>query len=447
MYILSADFGTTSLKLAVLDEALHTVASRRVAYACDVGDGGKVEIPPERVLGAFIEGMKTLSGYAGGIEAFVFCVFCPSLLPMDREGNPLYPIITHLDRRSVVQAKRALARVGKGPFLGISGNIPFPGGISLTSILWLKDTHPGLYESTYRFGHLNTYLHGIFTGFSVIDPTNASFTGLYETIKWGGWSEELCGILGIDRSKLPEIRPSASVVGGLSAAAAKATGLKSGIPVLMGANDTASAAFGAGVVESGAILNISGSNEIITIAADTPLPSEKVYLRTHVIEGRWLLLAITVGGGALEWFRREFYGELDRQVFYDRFLPDFIRERFAPDGTASATSCGVTFSPYLAGDRHSIEQRKAAFEGFTLESKKGDFLAALLLGIFEPLTMLLDLYKDRIELKKEIILTGGLASGAWEELKKRVFAEFQFRRVRECSTIGNGRIALLALGI
>ncbi|MFW6181947.1 MAG: FGGY-family carbohydrate kinase, partial [Spirochaetota bacterium] len=355
-----------------------------------------------------------------------------------REGGALYPAIIHLDRRSTAQSRTALRRVGKERFLSINGNLPFPGGISLTSILWLKQHLPAVYRRTYCFGHLNTYLHRLFTGRFGIDPTNASFTGLYETLAWGGWSEELCGELGIDAGKLPPVVPSDQVVGTLTGRAAGLTGLRSGIPVVMGSNDTAQAALGAGAVDNGSILNISGSNEIITITTDRPLPHEKVYLRTHAVRERWLVLAITLGGGALEWFRRELCREMDRDAFYREYLPDFVAHRFR--------KTTVRFSPHLAGDRHSISQKKAAFRGLTLETSREELLSALLAGIFEPLRLVLDLYGRQLPLRREVVLTGGMVNDAYLELKRRLFPQFVFRRVDECSTLGNGKMALLALG-
>jgi len=49
------------------------------------------------------------------------------------------------------------------------------------------------------------------------------------------------------------------VAGPLSREAAALTGLREGIPIVMGANDTTSADYGAGAVNNGDILNISGS--------------------------------------------------------------------------------------------------------------------------------------------------------------------------------------------
>jgi len=58
---------------------------------------------------------------------------------MDESGNPLYPSIIHWDRRSIKQARKALALIGKERFLRLAGNLPYPGGISLTGLLWLKE--------------------------------------------------------------------------------------------------------------------------------------------------------------------------------------------------------------------------------------------------------------------------------------------------------------------
>lgn len=437
MRILSADFGTSSVKLSILDEELAILQAHKKEYTYQV-DGSKVQIDPGVVFQAFVDGISLFGDALHTIDVLSICVLCPSLIAMDREGNPLYPAIIHLDRRSSSQSRSALRKVGKKRFLAISGNLPFPGGISLTSIMWIKQHHPSLYEKTFCFGHLNTYLHRLFTDRFVIDPTNASFTGLYETLSWGGWSEQLCCELGIDCAKLPRIVFSDEVVGTLTGHAASLTGLRSGIPVVMGSNDTSHAALGAGAVENGSILNVSGSNEIITITTDRPIPHEKVYLRTHAVRGRWLVLAITLGGGALEWFRREFYREMEKIEFYEQYLPEFVTGRFR--------ETDVRFSPHLAGDRHSISQKKAAFRGITLESTREDLLAALLTGIFEPIHLVLDIYGKQVSLRREVVLTGGMVNPAYLEFKRRQFREFTFRRVSECSTLGNGKMALLALG-
>jgi sugar (pentulose or hexulose) kinase len=252
----------------------------------------------------------------------------------------------------------------------------------------------------------------------------------------------------------------ATVVGGLSASLAAGTGLREGLPVVMGANDSSSAAWGAGVVDGGSILNISGSNEIVTIALERPLPHEKVYLRTHVIGGRWLCLAITVGGSALEWFRRELCREMDPEEFYGRYLPDLVERRFGGEtggdgprngslreGGTRGPDSSVAFAPHLAGDRHRIGRRKASFTGLTLGSSREDMLAAVLLGVLDPMRTALDIYGKKIALDGAIALTGGLSGSVPVAFKERVFPGFRFRPVPDAAALGNCRLALDALRI
>jgi len=355
---------------------------------------------------------------------------------MDKEGNALHPAILHLDRRSYAQSKFALKAVGKEMFRKINGNLPFAGGISCTSMLWYKDNMPELYKRTYKLGHLNTFLQRRFTGKWLIDPSVASFSGLYETFKMGGWSKEICGGLGLNRNLLPDIAPSISIAGKLSKEAAAAMGVKAGIPVAMGANDTTSAAYGSGAVNNGDIMNISGSNEIVTITTDSPVPHDKYYIRSSMEPGKWLYLAITVGGFALEWFRKEFYFEMEKKEFYGKYLNEFVKTRTLTD---------VKFLPHLAGDRHSLVRKKGAFTGLTFESTREDFLLSLLIGIYDPVFTAIRVAQKQMKLNPRIFWTGGMVSGAYEDFKRRVFKGFDFNMKRECSTIGNLKAALLLL--
>lgn len=437
MNILSIDFGTSSVKMAVLNEKLEILSSTKVEYNYEVIDKHKIQMDGETVFAAFLKGLKNLDDYVKKIDVVVPCVFSPALVAMDEYGNPLYPIIIHLDRRSYPQSRFALKAVGKEKFLSINGNLPFPGGISCTSILWIKDNLPEIYKRTYKFGHLNTFFLRRMVGKWLIDPSNASFTGLFETLKLGGnWSEEICNALGIDMGKLPEITPSLSIAGTLSREAAALTGLREGIPVAMGANDTSSAAYGAGAVNNGDILNVSGSNEIVTITTENPIPHEKYYVRVSMEEGKWLYLAITVGGFALEWFRKEFYREMDKNYFYETYLQEVLQR---------ATKSDVKFKPYLAGDRHSLIKKKGAFTGLTFDTTREDLLIGLLIGTYEPVFTAINIAKKQMKLNPKIFWTGGMTSDAYLQFKRKIFKGFDFNMKKDCSILGNGKVAVKLL--
>jgi sugar (pentulose or hexulose) kinase len=399
--------------------------------------GMYVQIEAEKVWKAFLKVMGELRDYLNKVEMVVQCVFSPALIALDESGNPLYPAIIHWDRRSVKQAKEALAKVGRERFLGITGNIPYPGGISVTSILWLKEKEKEVFKRAFKFGHMNTFFVKRLTHQWSIDPTNASLTGLYNTVAYSDWSEEIAGELEIPVEKLPPLIPSTEIVGKVTREVARSTGIKFGTPVMMGSNDTSSAAVGAGVLKGGQILNISGSSEILTICLNRPIPDEKYYLRTHPLPDKWLMFDITTGGFALEWFRSQFCREMSKEEFYNSYLKKILEER---------TNCRVNFNPYLAGDRTSLRQKKASFSGLTLSSTRDECLYALMEGTVGRMKKTLKKMAKLINLDRTIYLTGGGATKVLMDYKRRLFPEFNLVVKENCSLQGCAFLAKMKLG-
>lgn len=424
--VLVLDVGTSSLKAAVFDKHFVPVAKERVEYAYEA-EGLKMQIDVEKVWNALAAVTRRFQegGCFRGLELVVPCVFSPALIAMDEEGNPLYPAIIHWDRRSVKQARKALSIIGKERFLGTSGNIPYPGGISVTSLLWLKEEKGEIFRRAFRFGHLNTFLFKRLTGRWAIDPTNASITGLYDTVGRSGWCESIARELGIPPEKLPPVFSCLEVVGEVTKEAARATGIPSGTPMLMGSNDTSAAALGAGLLESGQILNISGSSELITVCLDRPLPHEKYYLRTHPLPGRWLVYDIVIGGFALDWFFEQFCREMTREEFHTSYLQRVL------EGQGNK----VRFVPYLTGDRTDLRQRTGALFGLTLSATREDCLYALVEAMVNRIKKTLAMMAERLPLSRTLILTGGGVK-ALVDYKRRVFRDFSIEVKEDCSIWG-----------
>lgn len=437
MKILSVDFGTSSVKLSVLDDALNILDSAKVSYQIRVTNGDWVELDGEVVFDAMLEGVRKLSSYADDIELIGFDTFSPSMTFMDEEGNALHPVLTHLDRRSKEQTQEILRVMGKEKFQNITGIQPFTGGASVTSALWMKENRPDVFGPAAKLGHLNTYIYKRLTGVWATDPTNASMTGMYNTVSRDGWSEEICGTFGIPMEKLPPIEEAGTVLGGLKADIAAACGLKTGIPVALGGNDAATAQVGAGNTRSGEILNISGSSEMVTILSDTPKFNDKYYLRCSATPGLWQIFAITASGFAIDWFREEFYKDMDARTFFDEEMPDVIEHNL--------NTTEVGFLPYIAGDRQSLEPKRGAFTGLTLQATRKDFLAAIFLGIHEPIQETIRLAEEFLALNKTIKLTGGMVDEAFLQIKHKLFPGYTFAVKPDCPILGNAILALEGL--
>ena len=437
-YILAIDVGTQSLRACILDPEFSVLERQQVRYAPRVVSRDKVEIDAEILWNALVQACRKLT-LRKNVQVMTLSTLCPSLLPMDAAGNPLRPIILHLDRRSYRQAQWALQRVGKENFLNIAGNLPVPGGISLTSLLWIRDHEPEIYaKSGVCFGHAVTFFVKRLTDRFLIDPSNASFTGLYDTVGYGDWDERLYGPLEIDRRKLPDVLMSTAIAGELISPAAQALGLPENIPVNIGANDTTCATVGAGVTEAGRIMNTSGTVEILVLCLAQPIVSRNHLLRTHAYPGRWLAMrTVGAGGASLEWFRNNFCKEMTKETFYEAYLKEVLTPDKMPE---------TRFYPYLTGDRHRIKRKSGAFTRLTLNTDRDDLLLALAYGIISFQLESIAEWKKSVALASEIYHVGGGASNAYTGYKQSMLPDFRFIQLGETTLAGAARLALEASG-
>ena len=318
----------------------------------------------------------------------------------------------------------------------MAANLPYPGGSSVTSMLWLREQEPETWQNTRYFGHTNTFLVHRLTGQWGMDPSNASFTGLYDTMRASGWDERLAADLGVERDRLPPIVPSSAVAGTVTREAACVTGLREGTPVVMGAGDTACAALGADVVREGEILNATGTVEVMVLCTARPKASAEYLIRTHALEGLWLIMnIIPTGGEAIEWVRREFYRDLGREEFFEEHLPRALRQRSTP----------VRMAPFLSGDRTSFRQKSASYRGVTLKSTRDDFLLATCQAVVREMKTRYRHYEAQWRPTGCIRCTGG-GVRALLELKKRSFPALSWEEVDDATLRGAARLAWMGSG-
>jgi xylulokinase len=437
--ILAIDVGTQSLRAGVVDSDLRVIEKQQVTYTPQVVSKNRVEIDPEVLWNAFIEACRQLA-QRKDVEGISFSTLCPSLVPMDAEGHPLAPMILHLDRRSYRQALWALERIGEERFLQTAGNLPIPGGISLTGILWIKENMPSIYNRRdVIFGHAVTFFIKRLTGRFLIEPSNASFTGLYETVKYGNWNDELLIDLGISREKLPEVVMSSTVVGKLNEGVADLTGLPRGIPIVIGANDTTCAAVGAGVTEPGKLMNTSGTVDIMLVCLDKPWAEKDQLLRTHAYPNRWLAMRIVGAGGAsVEWFRKNFCQEMSKAHFYGEYLMSALSMSALPESR---------FHPFLSGDRHQVRQKSASFTRLSLNTTREDCLRAMVHGIISFHVQGLRKWEKKMTLDRNIYHVGGGASEAYTQYKQRQLKDFKFVQLGETTLQGAAKLGFEAMGV
>ena len=426
MTLLGLDVGSSSVKAAILRNGRIIGRMTRDTYPTHF-DGPKAEVDPDNVLQAIARAIASLGSAARRVDCIGLSVMAPAWIAMDRAGQPLTQIITHQDRRSVQIARDLEARVGKSRFLKIAGNRPFPGGISITTLAWHVKHQPAIIRRADLVGHLNTFLHRQLTDQRVIDPSNASFTGLYETLKLGSWSEELCRAAGIPISKLPQIVNADTTLGKITPRAARKFGLTQGAPVLTGMIDTGAALmlFGPRV---GQLLNVSGSTDVLCLCTNRPRPHERLLTRALGIGKLWLSVGtLAAAGSAIEWAHKQLFRDLSDEKYY-ALIAQLAR---------ACPPTSVSFDPYLAGDRTSIDQKFAAFHNLTLSTKREDMLMSIINALAQASAARLTLLKSRgIKIHPTVFTSGGSARILHKVLYRDWPTHWNFKSQQEASLRG-----------
>ena len=117
-------------------------------------------------------------------------------------------------------------------------------------LLWLARHEPDVYWQASWMLQPKDWLRFRMTGQAATDPTDASGTLLFDLAR-GEWATDLARALGLRTDLLPAIRSPAEIAGPLLPAAAGHLGLRPGLPVAIGAADTAASLLAAHLPAAG----------------------------------------------------------------------------------------------------------------------------------------------------------------------------------------------------
>ncbi|HNC22619.1 MAG TPA: FGGY family carbohydrate kinase [Opitutaceae bacterium] len=428
---LGLDIGSSSVIAGIL-RGTKVEAEAPRAFFRTRHSGQSVEVDPDELLRAVRTAIAGLGGKAKQVDAIHLAVMCPAWVALDRAGRPLTPIVTHQDRRSVAEAKALEARLGKQRHLNLCGCRPFPGGISSTTWAWFRAHQPARLKRADLVGHLNTFLHRRFTGARVTDPSNASFTGLYHTLKLSGWSEELCANLGVSPSLLPEVLDADRIGGTILPDAAKEFGLRAGTPMIVGLMDGSAGMLLAGA-KVGQLFNVCGSTDVLALCTNRPKPHERLLTRALGVDGKWLQVStLAAAASAIYWVRDQFFNGMPLEEFRAEF------RRLARQGPSASGT--VRFEPYMAGERTSIDQRQGAFTGLTLASNRTQMLSAVVEGLIRASAERLPLLAATgTPLLRTVAVSGG--SDRLDQLLHRDWpGRWKYRAVTDATMRGLGML-------
>jgi sugar (pentulose or hexulose) kinase len=436
--ILAVDVGTTSFKMGIFDESLSMEKIYQQNYNVDIFNGEKAEIDPEIWWKHLMIGCNSIGTELREVEVVAFSVTTPGLVAMDEFGLALTKAILFLDQRSHSQASFIRNKIGEVRLLEKACNLPVSGGSSLSSILWIKENLPDVYEKTYKFGHTNTFLIHKLTKKWAIDPSTTSITGLYNTKENNlTWNSEFLNELSLAEDKLPDLVQSYQEVGKIDTEIAELLGLPSTCKVLCGGNDAVLSAFSADINKPGEILLISGTCDIMMVCLDNAQGSANYNIRSHILPDLWItLFVLNTGGKSLEWFHSVFCSEMSDDKYYNENIPNVIDKKIESEIPS--------YTPFLQGSRYSVEALKAGFSGIDVNTTRDDFLMAILKGNNLYLASHLSDVMKVVKPGSKIKLTGGAGNiRNMEKVRRKWIGDYQFEYIEQSSLQGAAKLGKL----
>jgi xylulokinase len=444
MRILGVDIGTSSMKLALFeahdsssDGGLRLVDEFTKPYEVRIYNNGTFgEVDPHDWMAAFEEGCKTLGEQISSVEAIGLSGTTPGLVSSGADREPLLPAVLMLDGRSRSQARRIISEVGLAKLLEATANMPVSGGCSLSTILWIQEEHPEIFQKTSCFAHSNGWFAAQLTGRFAIDPSSASLTALYNTTRNDlTWNEEILKHFGLSEEQLPELVPSDTSVGKIRPEIAKRLGFATPPKVIIGGNDAVLAAYSAGIQDPGAALDVNGTSQIALVCLDRCIPSTAYNIRAHVVPERWLTLYVmNAGGKAFQWFHRTFCRELSADEFFESYLPDAV-------GLWLDAESRVEYAPFLLGSRYSLDPMFASFKGMTETTTREELLAAMVRGLYGYQREHLKEISLSVSLLSPHYIAGGAVSSQLVSAKKRWMRDAEYVFVKQSSARGAAALA------
>jgi autoinducer-2 kinase len=309
--LLALDAGTGSCRavLFTVDGSQVGIAQREWAHAELPGVPGSQVFDTENnwtLIAACVRQVLAQSGVdPSAVRALSTTSMREGMVLYDKSGREIWAC-PNVDSRAGVEATELVEQ-------GLAETIYRQGGdwVAITAparLLWIQRREPELFKNVNHLTMLADWITYRLTGEFATDPSIGSSSGMFDLAS-RSWSADILDICGMQSEVFPPVLPPGTKAGVVSAAAAAATGLRVGTPVVVGGADTQLGLVGIGIVEPGGFTVIGGTFWQQTVGLSEATIDPKARLRTlcHALPGQWMMEGIGFYCGlSMRWFRDAF---------------------------------------------------------------------------------------------------------------------------------------------
>lgn len=257
-------------------------------------------------------GIRKAYAEESGITSIGMDTYCNDFGILGPRGDLLTQMRCYRDPRGARCAEKTYTKISRRELHRMTGNQNAPFNTVMQLSAMIEEGEGSLISGGNTLLLLPDLLGYLLTGERCSEFTVSSVTQMmdYQT---GDWHEDILGRLGIPRSVLPPIVPSATRLGFLTAHATEMFGAPGLEVVAVCGHDTASAVAALPTNRVDAAFISSGTWSLVGAELDAPLISEEAFAYNFAMEGcaggRWRMLRNVMGlwltqECRLEWLRQ-----------------------------------------------------------------------------------------------------------------------------------------------
>ena len=419
--LLGVDLGSTRTKVGLITCDGRLLALARADHSFEVDPAsGRAEQDAEAWWAGLVRAVRSVVADAN-VTPDGICVASqgPTLVAVDVIGRPVRPAITWLDTRANAERQRLEALTGiRGWSLGV-----------VPAARWLEREDPPAARAARWY--LNAW-----------EAMTLRLTGVAASTAVA-LGEALPATV-IDAAEIaPECIPpplvTGSIVGGLTAEAAQALGLRTGTPVVAGLVDAFASFHGAGMLEEGDAIDVGGAAGGFGVYSRRPVEVAGGFTTPAPLAGLYSVGgAMAATGASLDWFAGGVAA-----------LP--ISQLLEEAAAVAPGADGLVFLPYLAGERSPLwdPAARGAFVGLTLRHGRAHLTRAILeAAAFAIRHVAAPMLDAGIEVTAMRACGGPAQNDDWNRIKADVTGfTVEVPRVRETATTGAAIVAAAGIGL
>ena len=424
-YFLGIDYGTGGCKACIMNEAADVLSYAFREYPILTNQHNFSEHLAENYWPATCEMIRECVTKAkvpaGEIRGIGTSSALPSLVLVDKDGNPVNNAYNLMDRRADKQEKWLKETIGIRKIFEVTGNRIEDHPI-LVNLLWEKENRPEDFKKIDKALTIDGFIRLKLTGKATAHYSAGVFYGVAYDILKREFDQDMMERLGLRRELIPNFYRCEEIIGTVTEKAAKECGLTAGIPVAGGQVDCNAGWIGGGATEVGDIqMNLGTCGNFGVIHQNTDfLESMFNFPYTSDCFNTYVTVSTTQTGGQVLRYLKENFSQLEMAMEHlvsDLDAYDYLNleAEKIPIG-----SDGLIVLPYLMGERTPIwdNDAKGVVFGLSLYHTKGHLVRAMMEGVAYALYDSFRLFEEKgLKMNFPLVMNeGGAKSRLWRRI-------------------------------